>query len=106
VLAVVRFVLAALCAAGFTDFRADATKLVRELRSAAHKGRRAPASLSTVAVQADTLRHLGHVPFLKARTGTVLALLGTRDAGFNTGTKFVMSHNLPLLVQAVFSHWA
>lgn len=91
-LAVVHLVLAALRAAGLADLGAYAANLVGELRAAAHEGRRAPACLGAVTVQADALGHFRHVLLVKTRAGTVFAFLGALHARFNTGMELVVSH--------------
>jgi hypothetical protein len=70
-------------AARFADLGTDAAQFRGELRITAHKRRSPPAGLGTVAIEADTLGHLGHIVLRQARRGTVLARLGTTDASFD-----------------------
>jgi hypothetical protein len=88
----VHFVLSAFRAARFADLCTNAAQFLRELRSAAHEGRCAPARFSTVAVEADARRHFGHVAFLKAGAGAMLALLRALDTRRDATLKFVVSH--------------
>jgi hypothetical protein len=92
----IHFMLATLSAARLTDFSTYAANLMCELRSAAHECRCTPAGLSTIAIEPDAIRHLGHVAFLKACIGAMLARLGTLDTGRDAALKFVMSHFCPL----------
>jgi hypothetical protein len=45
-----------------------------------------PANGCTFHIQADTLRHGFHIPFLQAVGSAVIAHRHTMEAGFNTGS--------------------
>lgn len=82
-LAMVGLVLSARGATGVTYLGAQRTKLLHELRSAAHEGRRRPTRLGAIPIQADTLRHHGNVLFTKACIGAMLAFLGASNTSFD-----------------------
>lgn len=103
-LAVLGFVLPTFGTASLTDLRADPADFIGELRATAHKGRRYPADLRTVAVQTNTFRHHLNVFFAQTRVRAVLACLSTLHTGFDTRGKFFVTH-LTVPLQSVWKRF-
>ncbi len=91
-LAMSHFVLRALGAASFANFRAQATEIGGESRVATHERSGRPADFGAVTVEPNALGHHAHVVFLQAGRGALFALLCTLNTRFNAGGVLVVSH--------------
>jgi hypothetical protein len=101
-LTVLGIVLATFGATSFTDFCTDPTDVLHKPRVAAHEGGCGPADLRAISIQPDAFRHFRDSVLVQARVGAVFALLGTTDAGLDTGLKFLVTHST---VTPIWGEW-
>ena len=101
-LAVFDLMLLALGPAGVTNIGALAAKIMGELRPSAHPFDGPGADVRAVSVESDTFGHFLHVLLIETSRGTMLAFLGTLDAGCDAGLKLLMGHRTTLLCKREF----
>ena len=93
-LAMIVVMLRAFRGACIADFRAHAADVIDELRSPAHERDRDPARRSTIVIEPDAVRQVGHVRLVEARLRAMFALLRAFVTRINAGFVHLVTHGI------------